>query len=79
MIEGSQIDWGGHANKTSYMVTELLDFDQVIGEVLDYAEADGNTLVIVTATMRPEDLQLKERIFLAIQQLPVTQQADIHQ
>ena len=49
MIEGSQIDWGGHANNTSYMVTELLDFDKTIGEVLDYAAADGNTLVIVTA------------------------------
>ena len=49
MIEGSQIDWGGHGNNTSYMVTELLDFDKTIGEVLDYAEADGTTLVIVTA------------------------------
>ena len=49
MIEGSQIDWGGHGNNTSYMVTELLDFDKTIGEVLDYAEADGTTLVIITA------------------------------
>ena len=59
MIEGSQIDWGGHANKTSYMVTELLDFDQVIGEVLDYAEADGNTLVIVTADHETGGLTIK--------------------
>jgi alkaline phosphatase len=49
MVEGSQIDWGGHANKISYVVTELLDFDKVIGAVLDYAIADGNTLVVVTA------------------------------
>lgn len=49
MIEGAQIDWGGHANNTDYIITEMLDFDRTIGAVLDFAEADGNTLVIVTA------------------------------
>lgn len=49
MIEGSQIDWGGHANNADYLISELLDFDQAIGAVLDFAEKDGNTLVIVTA------------------------------
>ena len=49
MIEGSQIDWGGHDSNAEYMVTELLDFDKVVGAALDFAEEDGNTLVIVTA------------------------------
>jgi alkaline phosphatase len=49
MVEGSQIDWGGHANDTQYIVEEMLDFDKVIGEVFDFAEKDGNTLVIITA------------------------------
>ncbi len=49
MIEGSQIDWGGHAGNTNYIVTEMLDFNKTIGEVLDFARRDGNTLVIVTA------------------------------
>lgn len=49
MIEGSQIDWGGHANDSNYIIQEVLDFDVVIGKVLDFAEKDGNTLVIVTA------------------------------
>lgn len=49
MIEGSQIDWGGHAANTSYIVNEMLDFNKAIGEVLDFARRDGNTLVIVTA------------------------------
>jgi alkaline phosphatase len=49
MIEGSQIDWGGHANDAEYVISETLDFDQTIGAVLDFAEKDGNTLVIVTA------------------------------
>ncbi len=49
MIEGSQIDWGGHANDGEYLVSELIDFDDAIGKALDFAEQDGNTLVIVTA------------------------------
>jgi alkaline phosphatase len=49
MIEGSQIDWGGHDNDSPYVISELLDFDRTIGKVLDFAENDGNTLVIITA------------------------------
>ena len=49
MIEGSQIDWGGHAGNTEYIVGEMLDFNNAIGKVLDFAKRDGNTLVIVTA------------------------------
>ncbi|SFP06234.1 alkaline phosphatase [Pseudarcicella hirudinis] len=49
MIEGSQIDWGGHANDTEYVINEMLDFDKVIGEAIDFAQKDGNTLVIITA------------------------------
>ncbi|MCK5440568.1 MAG: alkaline phosphatase, partial [Maribacter sp.] len=49
MAEGSQIDWGGHQNNGPYLVSELIDFDDAIGEALDYAEKDGNTLVIVTS------------------------------
>ncbi|MEX0312902.1 MAG: alkaline phosphatase [Allomuricauda sp.] len=49
MVEGSQIDWGGHENNSDYIITEMLDFDKTLGAVLDYAEKDGNTLVLVTA------------------------------
>lgn len=49
MIEGSQIDWGGHANNSEYIISEMLEFDRVVGKVLDFAEKDGNTLVIITA------------------------------
>ncbi|MGW9687053.1 alkaline phosphatase [Flagellimonas sp. 2504JD1-5] len=49
MVEGSQIDWGGHENDANYIVTEMLDFDKTLGTILDYAEKDGNTLVLVTA------------------------------
>jgi len=49
MIEGAQIDWGGHAENSDYIVEEMLDFDKTIANVLDFAEKDGQTLVIVTA------------------------------
>lgn len=49
MVEGSQIDWGGHENDANYIITEMLDFDKTLGVILDYAEKDGNTLVLVTA------------------------------
>ncbi|MGQ1785651.1 alkaline phosphatase [Saccharicrinis sp. GN24d3] len=49
MVEGSQIDWGGHQNNTSYVVGEMLDFDKMIGDVLEFAVKDRETLVIVTA------------------------------
>ena len=49
MIEGSQIDWGGHANNADYIITEFLEFNTLIDQVLDWAEKDGETLVVVTA------------------------------
>lgn len=49
MIEGSQIDWGGHANDAAYVVSELHDFETVVEAALDYAKRDKTTLVIVTA------------------------------
>jgi alkaline phosphatase len=49
MVESSQIDWAGHGNQVEYMKTEIIDFEHTIEGVLDYAEKDGETLVIVTA------------------------------
>jgi alkaline phosphatase len=34
MVEASQIDWGGHAGSTIYVVEDMLDFDQVVGKAL---------------------------------------------
>ena len=49
MIEGSQIDWACHNNDTAYLRAELADFEEMLHAVLDFAQADGNTLVVVTA------------------------------
>ncbi len=49
MIEGSQIDYQGHGNNTEGVVDEVLDFDRAIKVALDFAERDGETLVVITA------------------------------
>ncbi len=47
MVEGSQVDWAGHANDPVYMSTEMLAFDEAVGVVMRFAEADGRTLVLI--------------------------------
>jgi len=49
MIEGSQIDWGGHANNAEYVLDEFDEFDKVIKMCMDFAKSNGETLVVVTA------------------------------
>jgi alkaline phosphatase len=49
MVEGAQIDSFGHANNTAGIVAEMIDFDKAISEALKFADADGETLVIITA------------------------------
>lgn len=49
MVEGSQIDWAGHDNNQDYLISEVIDFDNAIGVVLDFAKNNPQTLVVVTA------------------------------
>ncbi|MCA9731674.1 alkaline phosphatase [candidate division KSB1 bacterium] len=60
MVEGSQIDWGGHDNNKDYLLSEMRDFDEAIGAALDFAEDDGKTLVIVTADHETGGLSLMD-------------------
>lgn len=48
MVEGAQIDWAGDENDQDYLMDEMLDFDRAVGIAIDFAENDGNTLVIIT-------------------------------
>lgn len=59
MVEGSQIDWAGHANDINYINSEFIDFDSAIQVALDFAKADGNTLVVVTADHETGGLGIK--------------------
>ena len=58
MVEGSQIDWGGHDNSLNYVLSEFKEFDLAIAKALEFAKADGNTLVIVTADHETGGLSL---------------------
>ncbi|MGM0600764.1 MAG: alkaline phosphatase, partial [Candidatus Rifleibacteriota bacterium] len=49
LVEGSQIDWAGHDNNYEMTISETVDFDTAVKEALDFAEKDGNTLVVVTS------------------------------
>lgn len=49
MVEGSQIDWAGHDKNQDYLLSEMTDFSSSIKQALEFAEANKNTLVIVTA------------------------------
>lgn len=60
MAEGAQIDYGGHANDLPYVVTELHDFDKAVGAALQFADQNGETLVLVTADHETGGLTLLE-------------------
>jgi len=49
MVEGSQIDDGGHSNNTSMVTDEVIDMDRAVAVAYDYALKDGRTLIVVTA------------------------------
>ena len=49
MVEGSQVDWAGHANNLDYLKREMQDFDEAVKTTLDFAKSNQETLVIATA------------------------------
>lgn len=63
MVEGSQIDWAGHDNNAQQIAEEMIDFDRAVGAALDFAEKDGQTLVIVTADHETGGLSLLDGNF----------------
>lgn len=60
MLEGSCIDDWLHGNDIGKAMEELLDFDRTIGDVLQWAAADGHTLVVVTADHNTGSLTLQD-------------------
>ena len=60
MVEGSQIDFACHANDSTWMMDEMMDFDYAVKVALDYAKEKGNTLVVVTADHETGGLTLPD-------------------
>ncbi len=50
MVEGGKIDWASHANDAATTAHEVVDFDEAIGEALEfYRNHPEETLIVVTA------------------------------
>ncbi len=49
MVEGAQIDKFSHNNNFEGSTAQVVEFSKAIQVALDFAKADGNTLVVVTA------------------------------
>ena len=48
-IEGGKVDHAGHANDTAAQVHDQMAFEDAVKVAIEFAEKDGNTLVIITA------------------------------
>ncbi|PAD71379.1 MULTISPECIES: alkaline phosphatase [Paenibacillus] len=47
MVEGSQIDWAGHANDPIALITDMLAFEEAVDVALEFARENSDTLVVV--------------------------------
>lgn len=47
-LEGGKVDWAAHGNDIGGLIYDQAAFDEAVGAVLEFAEKDGNTLVIIT-------------------------------
>jgi alkaline phosphatase len=47
-VEGGKVDWAAHQNDAPALIYDQLAFDEAVKVALDFAEKDGDTLVIIT-------------------------------
>lgn len=47
-IEAGRVDWAAHANDATALIHDQLAFDEAVQVALEFAAADGETLVIIT-------------------------------
>jgi len=62
MAEGAHIDHGGHNNDITYMLEELISFDNAVKAVLEWAKGRDDTVVIVTADHETGGLTLHDGV-----------------
>src|SRR5699024_6817975 len=49
MVEGSLIDWGGHAHDAGCAMAESEAYEEAVQAAVEFAKKDKNTLVVVAA------------------------------
>jgi len=47
-VEAGSVDWAAHANDSSALLYEQIEFDNALAAAIDFAEKDGETMVIIT-------------------------------
>ena len=62
VVEGGGIDWLGHKNDAAGVASDVSALDEAAKVAWDFAKADGNTLVIVTADHETGGLKLPSRL-----------------
>ena len=60
MLEAAHIDKRSHSQDGDGAMTAVLEFDRVVDVVLDFAEKDGNTLVVITADHETGSVTLQD-------------------
>jgi alkaline phosphatase len=60
MVEGSMIDWGAHEKNLDYTAAEVIDLDNAIGVAKEFADKNGETLIVVTADHETGGLTLPD-------------------
>jgi len=65
MVEGGAIDWVSHNKDAAGTAGETLAFDEAVQVALDFANEDGETLLVVTADHETGGLTLGDNMNLA--------------
>ncbi|PRY50355.1 alkaline phosphatase [Arcticibacter pallidicorallinus] len=47
-VEAGKVDWAAHANDAAALIYDQIAFDDAVKAAIDFAEKDGETLVIIT-------------------------------
>ncbi|WP_407427149.1 alkaline phosphatase [Arcticibacter sp.] len=47
-VEAGKVDWAAHANDAAALIFDQIAFDDAVKAAIDFAEKDGETLVIIT-------------------------------
>ena len=74
MVEGSQVDGGGHNNNAKAMVGEYLAFDEAFGAALEYAKDRNDTVVIACPDHDTGGMNLPEDLTEAVRALRAGEQ-----
>lgn len=49
MVEGSQIDWAGHAHDAAWAMKDSQAFEEAVEKALDFAKKDKETLIVIAS------------------------------